>query len=116
MTLSPPSLLDAPPERDQLTEYDREHFATYLLLLDWSAGRRLVRRNPSPARLRRCMCSGGCVHLLLSDIPAIAYAFSLPNGDDFRRMSRTQNTVDRHYAYLPFFRAPSASPADGAFL
>ena len=38
MTLSPPPLLDAPPESDQLTEYDREHFATYLLLLDWSAG------------------------------------------------------------------------------
>ena len=57
-------------------------------------------------------------HLLLSDIPAIAYAFSLPNGDDFRRMSRkrARNTVDRHYAYLPLFRAPSASPADGAFL
>jgi hypothetical protein len=37
MTRSP-SLLDAPPERDRLTDYDREHFQTYLFLLDWSAG------------------------------------------------------------------------------
>jgi len=26
----------APPESNQLTKYGREHFATYLLLLDWS--------------------------------------------------------------------------------
>jgi hypothetical protein len=38
MTLSLPPLLDAPPESDQLTDYDRENFATYLILLDWSAG------------------------------------------------------------------------------
>jgi hypothetical protein len=38
MTLSLPPLLDAPPESDQLADYDREHFATYLFLLDWSAG------------------------------------------------------------------------------
>ena len=38
MTLSLPPLLDAPPESDRLTDYDREHFATYLFLLDWSAG------------------------------------------------------------------------------
>ena len=37
MTLSAPFLLDAPPESDQLTEYDRAHFTTYLFLLDWSA-------------------------------------------------------------------------------
>ena len=35
-TFAPP-LLDAPPESDQLADYDREHFATYLFLLDWSA-------------------------------------------------------------------------------
>jgi hypothetical protein len=38
VTLSAPLLLDVPPESDQLTEYDREHFATYLFLLDCSAG------------------------------------------------------------------------------
>jgi len=38
VTLSAPLLLDAPPESDQLTEYDRAHFTTYLFLLDWSAG------------------------------------------------------------------------------
>ena len=37
MTLSLPPLLDAPPESDRLTGYDREHFASYLFLLDWSA-------------------------------------------------------------------------------
>jgi hypothetical protein len=34
VTLSLPRLLDAPPESDRLTDYDREHFATYLFLLD----------------------------------------------------------------------------------
>jgi hypothetical protein len=38
VTLSTPLLLDAPSESDQLTEYDREHFATYLFLLDCAAG------------------------------------------------------------------------------
>jgi hypothetical protein len=38
VTLSLALLLDAPPESDRLTDCDREHFATYLFLLDWSAG------------------------------------------------------------------------------
>ena len=38
MTHSLPPLLDAPPESDRLTDYDHTHFATYLFLLDWSAG------------------------------------------------------------------------------
>ena len=38
MTLSHIPLLDAPPESDHPTDYDREHFATYLFLLDWPAG------------------------------------------------------------------------------
>ena len=38
VTLSAPLLLDAPPESDQLTEYDRAHFTMYLFLRDWSAG------------------------------------------------------------------------------
>jgi hypothetical protein len=39
VTLSLPPLLDAPPESDQLTDYDRTHLTTYPFLLDWSAGR-----------------------------------------------------------------------------
>jgi len=36
--LSARPLLNAPPGSDQLTDYDHEHFATYLFLLDCSAG------------------------------------------------------------------------------
>jgi hypothetical protein len=40
VTLSAPLLLDAPPESDQLTEYDRAHFTMYLRLV--SRWRRLA--------------------------------------------------------------------------
>jgi hypothetical protein len=36
--LSARPLLDAPPGSDQLTDYDHEHFATYLFLLDCALG------------------------------------------------------------------------------